>query len=198
MGKSKSVIHSILRKLEENGSCEVKKPTSRPRKTTAREYRWIGNEKKKVRIVTATTISERANASLGIKISRHIFPKINEIYLNSRFSSTKPYISEKNKMSQLKFATEYVMWTEEQLDCVHFSDESKFNLFGCGGRRLIRRSPKELYSPHFTKSNVKFGGRGMMVFGTISAAGTGPLVRLHGQIKAHVFKKILKKFENFN
>ena len=46
-GKSKSVIHSILRKLEETGSCETKKPPSRPRKTTAREDRWIGNESKK-------------------------------------------------------------------------------------------------------------------------------------------------------
>ena len=44
VGKSKSVIHSILRKLEETGSCEAKKSPGRPRKTTAREDRWIGNE----------------------------------------------------------------------------------------------------------------------------------------------------------
>ena len=37
VGKSKSVIHSILRKLEKTGSCEAKKPPGRPRKTTARE-----------------------------------------------------------------------------------------------------------------------------------------------------------------
>ena len=39
MRKSKSVIHSILRKLEETGSCEAKKPLGRPRKTTLREDR---------------------------------------------------------------------------------------------------------------------------------------------------------------
>ena len=32
-----------------------------------------------------------------------------------------------------------------------------------------------------------------MVFGMISAAGTGPFVRLHGKINATVYKKILKK-----
>ena len=37
VGKSKSVIHSILRKIEETGSCEAKKPPVKPRKTTARE-----------------------------------------------------------------------------------------------------------------------------------------------------------------
>ena len=47
--KSKSVIHSILRKSEETGSCEAKKPLGRPRKTTAREDRWIGNESKKLK-----------------------------------------------------------------------------------------------------------------------------------------------------
>ena len=36
VGKSKSVIHSILRKLEETGSCKAKKLPGRPRKTTAR------------------------------------------------------------------------------------------------------------------------------------------------------------------
>ena len=44
VGKSKSIFHSILRKLVETGSCETKKTPSRSRKTTAREVRWIGNE----------------------------------------------------------------------------------------------------------------------------------------------------------
>ena len=43
VGKSKSVIYSILRKLEETRSCEAKKPPDRPWKTTVREDRWIGN-----------------------------------------------------------------------------------------------------------------------------------------------------------
>ena len=32
LGKSKSVIHSILRKFEDTGSCEAKKHPGRPRK----------------------------------------------------------------------------------------------------------------------------------------------------------------------
>ena len=70
LGKSKSVIHSILRKLEETGSCEVKKPPGWPRKTTTREDRRIGNESKKDRFATAATISKGANADLGIKIPK--------------------------------------------------------------------------------------------------------------------------------
>ena len=89
--KSKIIIHSILRKLEETESCEAKKPHGRPRKTTAREDRWIGNESKKDRYATATAISKRTNANLGIEISRHIISqRLNEISLNSRVASTKP------------------------------------------------------------------------------------------------------------
>ena len=51
--------------------CEAKKPPGRPRKTTIKEDRWIGNELKKDRFMTTTAISKRANAKLGIKISRH-------------------------------------------------------------------------------------------------------------------------------
>ena len=168
MGKSKCVIHSILIRLEETGSCEAKKPHGRPRKTTSREDRSIGNESNRDRFATATAIYKRAIANLGIKISRHtISRRLNEISLKSRVDSTKPYISKKNKMSRLKFATEHVIWTDEQWDCVLFSEESKFNLFGCDGKRLVRRSPKERYSPQCTKSSVKFGGGSVMVFGII-------------------------------
>ena len=190
VGKSKSVIHSILRKLEETGSCETKKPSGRRRKPTAMENKWIDNQSKKDRFAIATAISKRANGNLGINISRHsISRRLYEINLYNRVASTKPYISKKNKTSQLKFATEHVIWTEEQRDCIHFSDESKVNLFGCDGRRFVPCSPKERYSPQCTKSSVKFGEGSVMVFGK-----TRPLVRQHGKINVTVYKVILKKY----
>ena len=141
--KSKSVIHSILRSLEGTWSCEAKKPPGRSRKITAREERWIGNEWKKDRFAIATAISKRANANLGIKIWRHnIFRRLNEINLNSRVASTKLYISKTNKMSRLKFTTELVIWTEGQWGCIHFGDESEFNLYSCNLRRFVRQNLK--------------------------------------------------------
>ena len=105
----------------------------------------------------------------------------------------KPYISKKNKMSRLKFATKHVIWTEEQWDSIPFSDKSKFNLFSCDGRRFIRHNSKEEYLPLCTKSSIKFRGESVMVFGMISTAGTGHLVRLYSKINATVYKMILKK-----
>ena len=93
-------------------------------------------------------------------------------------------------MSRLKFTTEHVIWTEEQWDCIHFGNGSKFNLFGCDRRRFVRHYPKERYLPQCSKSSVKFGGVSVMVFSRILAAGTGSLVRLNAKINATVYKDI--------
>ena len=42
---------------------------------------------------------------------------------------------------------------------VHFSDESKFNLFGSDGKRFVRCKNVEHLSPQYVKKTVKFGGR---------------------------------------
>ena len=74
VGKAKSVIHNIFRKLE-TGSCEAKKPPCRPRKTTAREERYISNESKKDLFATATLSLKERMFTLALKIKAHIFPK---------------------------------------------------------------------------------------------------------------------------
>ena len=64
----------------------------RPRKITAREDRLIGNKLKNDRFATATAIFKRANANLGIRISKHaISRRLNEINLNNRLAFTNLY-----------------------------------------------------------------------------------------------------------
>ena len=70
-----------FKKLEETKSWETQKSPVRPSKTD----RLVSNESKKDRFATATAISKRANANLGIKISRHtISRRPKKINLNSR------------------------------------------------------------------------------------------------------------------
>ena len=192
VGKSKSIIHSIgkprdtlcerERKLEETGSFETKKPPGRHWKITTREDKWIGNVSKSIRFATATVISKRANANFGIKISRHtISRKLKEINLNSRVASTKSYISKKNKMSRLKFTTEHIIWTEEQWDCIHFSDVSKFNLFGSDICLSALKAALNL------EEEVWWCLTWFMFC-------TGSIISLPGKINATVYKEILKKY----
>ena len=104
----------------------------------------------------------RPNANLDIKITSYVISRSrNEIDINSWEASTTPYISKKNKMGRLEFTSEQ----EEQCNCAHFSDESKF---GYDGRRFVRHSPKGLYSSNCTKSSARLEGGSMMVFDMIS------------------------------
>ena len=83
---------------------------------------WIGNESKKDKFATATAISKRANANLAIKILRYTF--------SWRWvTSTKPYISKKNKMSRLKFACAIVFISamSQSLTCSIETREGSFD-----------------------------------------------------------------------
>ena len=76
----------------------------------------------------------------------------------ARIPCRKTLISKKNKKVRLDFATEHIVWTEEQWDMVHISDEYTFNLFGSDGKRFVRCKNRERLYPQCVKKTVKFGG----------------------------------------
>ena len=70
----------------------------------------------------------------------------------------KHLISKKNQKVRLDFTTEHIAWTEEQWKVIHFSNESKFNLFGSDVKKFVRRNNRERLSPQCVEKAVKFGG----------------------------------------
>ena len=76
----------------------------------------------------------------------------------ARIPCHKTLISKKNQKVRLNFATEHILWTEKQWNIVHFSDESKFDLFGSDGKRFVIRKNWECLSPQCVKKTMKFGG----------------------------------------
>ena len=83
---------------------------------------------------------------------------LNKEKLVARIPCRKPLISKKNQKVRLDLTTEHILWTEEQWNMIHFSDESKFNLFGSADKRFVRRKNGERPSPQCIKKTVKFGG----------------------------------------
>ena len=118
--------------------------------------------------------------------------KLTSVGLIARVPAAKPLISKKNQKARLNFAAEHV-WSEEQWSQVHFSDESKFNVLGSDGRNYVRRKIGERLNVKCVKKTVKHGGGSVMVWGIISASGTGPLVRLRGRINGEIYKQILQQ-----
>ena len=112
----------------------------------------------------------------------------------ARIPCRKLFISKKNQEVRLYFATEHIVWTEEQWNMVDFSDESKFNLFGSDSKKFVSRKNGERLSSQCVKKTVKFGGRSIMVWGGISLVGVGPSVYFHGNINASVYKELLHQY----
>ena len=86
-----------------------------------------------------------------------------------------------------------MVWTEEQWNMAHFSDEYKFNLFGSNGKRFVRCKNGECLSPQCVKKTVKFGVGSVIVWGMISSARVRCIVYFHGSINASVYKVLLRQ-----
>ena len=70
----------------------------------------------------------------------------------------KHLISKKNQKVCHDFTTEHILWTEEQWNMVHFSDEYKFNLFGSDGKRFVRHKNGERLSLQCVKKTEIWSG----------------------------------------
>ena len=131
---------------------EPKPRTGRPLMTTNREDRMIVEMSLKDRFDTATSISREFCEQTGNLISRKtVSVRLNKEKLVARFPCRRPWISKKNQKVRLDFASEHIVWIEDQWNMVHFSDESKFNLFVSDGKRFVRHKNKERLSPQCLK-----------------------------------------------
>ncbi len=76
---------------------------------------------------------------------------------------------------------------------VLLSDETKINLFGSDGVKCVCRQPGEEYKEKGVLPTVKHGGGRVMVWGCMSAAGTGELQFFEGTMNANMYCDILKQ-----
>ncbi len=75
---------------------------------------------------------------------------------------------------------------------VLWSDETKIN-FGSDGVKRVWRQPGEEYKDKCVLPTVKHGGGSVMVWGCLSAAGTGELRFIEGTMNANMYCDILKQ-----
>ena len=73
-----------------------------------------------------------------------------------------------------------------------WTEEFKFNRFGPDGKQYVRRPQNQELSPRFTLKTVKHGGGNVIVWGSFSWCGVGPLHRIQGTIDQQMYKEILE------
>ena len=157
--KVKNVVYRVISRFKADMTLEPKPRTGWPLMTIKQGDQMIVKMSLKDRFDIITSISCEFCEKAGKAISRKtVSCWLNKVKLAARIPCRKPLISKKNQKVRSDFPTEHIVWTEEQWDIVHFSDESKFNLFGFDGKRFVRRKNGEHLSTQCVKKTVKFGG----------------------------------------
>ena len=143
--------------------------------------------------VGAPKIKEQIAQNLKLNLSvSTVKSRLHENKLFGRVARKKPLFSKRNLVSRLKFAKQHVHKDLSFWQNVLWTDESMFNRFVSDGKQYVRRPQNQELSPRYTLKTVKHGGGNVVVWGSFSWCGVGPLHRIQGIINQHIYKEILE------
>ncbi len=105
----------------------------------------------------------------------------------------KPLLKMMYKKANKQFAEDKQTKDMDYWNHVLWSDETKINLFGSDGVKRVWWQPGEEYKDKCVLPTVKHGGGRVIVWGCMSAAGTGELQFIEGTMNANMYCDILKQ-----
>ncbi|KAG2461631.1 TCB1 transposase, partial [Polypterus senegalus] len=180
-------VASIIRKWKKFETTRTLR-ASRPSKLSNRGRRAL------VREVTKNPMSEiqRSSVERGEPSRRTtISAAIHQSGLYGRVARRKPLLSKRHMAACLEFAKRHLKDSQTLRNKIHWSDETKSELFGVNTRRHVWRKPSTAHHQANTIPTVKHGGGSIMLWGCFSVAGTGRLVRIKGKMTAAMYRDIL-------
>ena len=193
LGCSRKKFIDAINLFNDTGSLSNKKRKSRERKTTPREDAAIARIAKLNPFVGAPKIKEQIAQNLKLDLSvSTVKSRLRKNKLFGRVARKKPLVSKRNLVSRLKFAKQHVHKDLNFWKNVLWTDESKFNRFVSDGKQYVCRPQNQELSPRYTLKTVKDGGGNVIVWGSFSWCGVGPLHRIQGTIDQHMYKEILE------
>ncbi|GFT47542.1 transposable element Tc1 transposase [Trichonephila clavipes] len=127
---------------------------------------------------TAPKFAASTSNTLGRSVSAEMVRRVlKKAGYNGIVARKKPLIGKRNRVKRLKSAKEHILRPQQFWNEVIFSDESKFNIFGSDGRRMVWRKPNTSHHhPKHTIPTVKHEGGSVMVLGCMAASMVGKLV----------------------
>lgn len=164
-----------------------------PRKTSKRHDSQIRILSHKNPFWTSTEIQEEMKNSNDVEISTStIRRRLRESGLRGCVALKKPLVSKRNIAKRILFAKEHLAKPMSFWKNVLWTDESKYNRTGSDGKAYVWRPRNQALNPKYTMKTLKHGGGSIMVWGSMSWRGVGPIVRIEGRMDQHVYKDILR------
>ncbi len=98
-----------------------------------------------------------------------------------------------HKKARKQFAEDKQTKDMDYWNHVLWSDETKINVFGSDGVKRVWHQPGEEYKDKCVLPTVKYAGGSVVVWGCMSAAGTGEMQFIEGTMNANMYCDILKR-----
>ncbi len=166
----------------------------RPKKLSGRAQRHIQRFCLGNRRMSAASIAAEVEGVGGQPVSAQTIRRtLHQICLHGSHPRRKPPLKMIHKKARKQFAEDKQTKDMDYWNHVLRPNETKINLFGSDGVKRVWRQPGEDYKDKCVLPTVKHGGGSVMVWGCMSAAGTGELQFIEGIMNANIYCDILKQ-----
>ncbi|GFW07772.1 transposable element Tc1 transposase [Trichonephila clavipes] len=162
VGRSVNCIQKILQIFKKTGILANNEGRARKKIMNSITKRRVIHQVKidpKISPKIAASTSNTLGRSVSAETVRRVLRKAG---YNGRVARKKPLIGKRNRVKRMKFTKEHILKSQQFWNEVIFSDESKFNIFGSDGRRMVWRKPNTSHHPKHTTPTVKYGGGSVM------------------------------------
>ncbi|KAG2465303.1 TCB1 transposase, partial [Polypterus senegalus] len=181
-----STVASIIRKWKKFETTRTLPRDGWPSKLSDRGTRAFKNPMVTLSELQRSSV-ERGEPSRSSAIST----AIHQSGLYGRVARRKPLLSKRHMAARLEFAKRHLKDSQTMRNKILLSDETKIKLFGMNARSHVWRKPGTAHHQANTIPTVKHGGSSIMLWGCLSAAGTGRLVRIKGKMTVAMYRDIL-------
>ena len=182
--RGKATVHRWWQRYLVSGRCERVKGSGRPRKSTARDDRYLTLLARRERFWTGKRYRQQWFNACNVNCSvRTVYRRL----LKSKLRSHKPLVriplSPQHRRLRVQWCRDHLGWNNEWQN-IMFTDESRFVLDFNDGRVRIRRLPTERFLDCCLVEHDRFGGGSLMIWGGISWNSRTDLVRINGTLTA--------------
>ena len=178
-------IHRLKSRFLQTGSVSDLPRSGRPRKTTAREDRYLVTSSRRNRFLSRPKLGTRLRQATGTRISdQTVQNRLRAAGLRGR----RPYVgiplTLRHRRLRVEWARAHQHWTRQMWNRILFTDESRFNVDFADGRIRVWRRKGERLDPENVIQHDRYGGGSVMIWGGISHSGKTELVTIDGNLNA--------------
>lgn len=197
VGVHEATARRAIHKYEQTGSTARRVGSSRPRKTSPRDDRFLRLRILRDRSNTAVNVQQDLRQIRGVTISKQtVCRRLNEVNLKARRPAKGPKLLPQHRAARRNFVENYGQWNIREWSNVLFTDESRFCLNMVDGRKRVWRRTGERFNQNLITECESYNGGSVMVWGGISMNGKTPLhvFPLRQSMTALIYIDILQQY----